>query len=73
MFKDPQPMGTAHLPTAEDESRVNVVSDQEKGKNSMLLKISFRRLREIFHKRICYSSLTNQDVFPRTHVQSLMW
>nr|XP_048312097.1 ankyrin repeat domain-containing protein 30B-like [Myodes glareolus] len=29
-LKDPQPMGTAHLSMAEDESGVNVVSDQEK-------------------------------------------
>lgn len=37
MFKQPQPMGTAHSSMAEDERGVNAVSDQEKGKNSVWL------------------------------------
>lgn len=48
MFKQPQPKDTAHLPM-QDEEGVNVMSDQKKGKNSMLLTIPFKRLREISH------------------------
>ncbi|XP_059100192.1 uncharacterized protein LOC131894064 isoform X2 [Peromyscus eremicus] len=45
----PQPKDIAHLPM-QDEKGVNVMSGQKKGKNSMLLTIPFKRLREISHR-----------------------
>lgn len=65
MFKQPQPKGIAHLSMAKDERGVDVISDQEKGKNSILfyfIKNCIQEAEEDFslHKSIWYSSLTSQ-------------